>query len=384
MNILLPIVQKIHKAVKDKYYDDISELTPKSLKKDTELPIWEAKDENGEVLFYRIIAGNNKYLKPSYSTAIAVHGHTNKKIHVTQSGLEYTFFNEDNLMSFLQYLGFRCEVAEEGLFEFCSNPHYGVTLEEIRHQKLIPTGRKSEKFDSLLFNDYAVSVSDDFKSYPKKLKQIAQLRNELGRLMFTSANLENTQWWLYLHGYQRHKIEVDKINTWPLVKLVLTFGEINQEGDLFVKLDNTGIEHYDYIGTVDFQSSRTEILVINLNTIPYYGRQLNLKIHIGTGEGNIFLGQYLNYESDNHIISGTIVLERIKNEIEPEPKVYYIDNLNECESEYLNDVEDISCYILEYLHDRVKNFRRTPLRSGHDLHGLKKWLDTRKKEDAEK
>lgn len=214
------------------------------------------------------------------------------------------------------------------------------------------------------------------KSKKGALPELSAPMNTPLRILAEKAPLlENTNFWFFFYGYDLFQGLGNRDGHWPLVKLLLTFTGSNGL-DIGVKITNTGDpEHHHYIGKTDFEHSSDSVLVINCRTDPGYTRQLNIKLHIGTARGNIFLGQYLNYESDGRIISGNIIVQRIPDGIPLTPTVHRIPPLTGDNKIYTADYEGVDKSIIQYLHNKKINFRRNPLRAGHELHSLAEWLE---------
>lgn len=366
MYIVLVVGEEILKAAKNKFYIEAKELSKRPLDINKADPFWRAEDKNdGESLFTKLIA-KGKNLSPVYlNNQIFYKGRSDNSGKTEH----YVPIKNDYLIAFLEYLELLEGTLEERVIQFCRDK--SIDSKIIEYQEVLLSEKEKIRSSE---NEY---ISFD------NIKKIKELRKDLGKLMFKSSELPNTKWWFYLHGYTRHKLIREAKNTWPLVKLILIIEDINQDGDIIVRLENTGIEHYDYIGSIDFFES--EILVMNLNTVPYLGRQLNVKVHVGTGEGELCFGQYMNFESDDHVISGSLILQKIneRKDLNPQAAVHDIPFLEKDKKEYEEDHSGVSRFILQYLHDKNKNFRRTPLRVGHSLKDLRKWLMTRKEEDDE-
>lgn len=373
VNVLLPIAQELRRKVEEKFFPLVKEsyeLPPKRRKIKEESDnhrFWDAKNKNTGNFFYK--EHIDKESNPSYLYKLLDYLSHNGSLH-SYLNLDYVAIGENYLHAFLDFLEIDGEDLEDKLLSFCEELG-DESKEDKANQSLLP---QSKAKNTKLEDD--IPLQDSIR--------IAELRTELTRLMYKHTQLFNTKWWFYLYGYDKHRLKSEKANTWTLVKLVMSIGELDETGNVEIRIDNTGVEHYDYVGGIDFQGSRTEVLVINLFTMPYLGRQLNIKLHVGNGEGDLFLGQYLNYESDNHIISGSVVLQKInqRKTINPEPAVYKIKNLEKGE-QYEEDIEGVSRFILQYLQNKKQNFRRTPLRVAHSLLGLKSWLKTRREENDE-
>jgi hypothetical protein len=153
----------------------------------------------------------------------------------------------------------------------------------------------------------------------KRLEQIRILQKFIERkpesniaktLVKTSIynRFKNTKWFLYFYGYTKVGHSTDP-NFWKLVRLTLEFDKTLSGGNLGIIIDNTADEdHRNYLGKTNFQNSTDKVLVMNFRT-EEKERDLNIKFNVSNLEGNIFEGQYLNYEpKPGRIISGTILM----------------------------------------------------------------------------
>lgn len=360
MYLVKSAINSLYNAVKNKFLEQVFSQTGK--KDYGEKPLWEEKDISGEQ-FFRLFITEDPEIKPEYLSGLANNFRHKKPkpISLKKDGetysTEYITCADNALDAYLSFLRYSYGSLEKRLSKFLSQNLNDID-QELQNQ-IRQNPAKSDSVNKTKLLDY---------------------RKKISSLMYASI-LENTEWWFYFYGYDKHRIIEPNQDKWSLVKLLLRFNKVNDDA-LSVEIINTDTpEHYSYEGEVDFLGSKTEIIVINLRTVPFLARQLNIKLNVGSGDGEIFLGQYLNYESDNHIISGTVVLERIDtDEINnPEPAVHSIP----IKDKYTEDIDGISRYILQYLHDKKQNFRRTPNRAGHNLEGLRKWLETRDAEDMQ-
>ncbi|WP_375447219.1 hypothetical protein [uncultured Fibrella sp.] len=136
----------------------------------------------------------------------------------------------------------------------------------------------------------------------------------------------SSNWYLYFYGYETLHEQVNREKSWPLVRLRLQFRTLIGQKDLSVTITNTeNRKHYHYRGRTDVEVSTNKVLVINLRTTERTPtRQLNIKLLIDGAWGNLFVGQYSNYEADtSRIISGDLILEQAK-EVNPVPYTFDI------------------------------------------------------------
>ncbi|MEO3404890.1 hypothetical protein AAFN85_13375 [Mucilaginibacter sp. CAU 1740] len=347
MELLLSIAQHMHDLVRERFTKDIiaRELSVPT----SENKFWNIKFED-QLLFHLLIGDFEPvFLRDKVK-------YKSDRRFTVQNKTVLNFALPENLAAYLRYL----EIPGADLPELFDN--------------FLNTLDKDDKEFQLRFLNQDGSLR---KSKSKPLADIEQLLEDKARLLsrLYSPRLLGEKFWFYFYGYEKFKGIQDVSKTWPLVKLLFTFVEMSGI-DMAVSIDNTSdTEHHDYVGKTDFLTSREEVLVINCRTYPDFFRQLNIKIHIGTCDGNIFLGQYMNYESEGRIISGSVLMQKItKSEVLLTPKVHHIPKLKPDEKMFSEDFEGIDKNILQYLHDKKLNFRRTSLRAGHNLATLEKWL----------
>ncbi|GAB3514281.1 hypothetical protein [Emticicia fontis] len=182
------------------------------------------------------------------------------------------------------------------------------------------------------------------------------------------AILKDKKWWFYAYGYNRRLLEnVEK--GWVLLRIIIEFN-ISSDGRIKVKLNNIeSDEHFSYSGEVDFTRSNGTILVVNFTNDHYKNRHLHLIIDIGKGKGEIFLGQYINVDNNRSIISGSVLLQNIPDTATLEQRQPAALSIPD-EERYLEDIDGVSSFILEYFKDENQHFRRTPTNFGYDLKGF--------------
>ncbi|MGF1923717.1 MAG: hypothetical protein ACQUHE_06030 [Bacteroidia bacterium] len=350
MELLLSVAEHLYLSVKNKFEEDIKSLNltiPKS-----ENNFWNIK--HGEVILFHNLIGEFDpcFLRDKVK-------YKSERRYILQSKKIINFGNDEHLFSYLTYLEFEGDDINTAFNNFLDS------LDE------------ADKGFQLSY----LNKKDVTKKIRIPLDDIEQLLEDKAKLLsrLYSPRLLGEKFWFFFYGYEKFKGVGQDEETWPLVKLLFKFPE-NYGIELKVEIDNTfDDEHHDYVGKTDFKTSREEVLVINCRTYPDFFRQLNIKIHIGTGDGGIFLGQYMNYESEGRIISGSILLQRITDEnSDLTPKVHHIPKLTGEQAYYTTDLEGIDKSIIQYLHNKKINFRRTSLRAGHNLHTLERWLKHQK------
>lgn len=195
----------------------------------------------------------------------------------------------------------------------------------------IATDVKKDNKKIIVFN-YKSEIAESFKYleevYPNEAKeginkfvlnyldgQIMQIIKNEGRISNTLEIKENTSlldalsdttWYLYYHEYDNYP----KTRLTIISRLIL---EIVNPGQVFLYEKKHAL---DFIGSIDLSSSTNSIIVINLETknskLAIKKLQLRVIIQEGVLDNSIFLGQYMDFETGNKIVSGTIVLENVK------------------------------------------------------------------------
>lgn len=188
----------------------------------------------------------------------------------------------------------------------------------------ITTQIRADKKDRILINE-----ESDIASYFEKIKAVYPqednirtfIKNRIepqfevpvpvtSELNEEKSNLINdllgTTWYLYYHEYD---LSPDTHHT-IITRLIL---KINSETDIqiFEKL-----EIHDFRGEIDVKRSIGQsIIIINLDSAHPKSSTKKLQIRIiieeGISSNSIFLGQYIDFESSNIIVSGTIVIENV-------------------------------------------------------------------------
>lgn len=116
----------------------------------------------------------------------------------------------------------------------------------------------------------------------------------------------NTIWYFYYHEYENSP----KTRLTIISRLVLEIVSPNQLY-LYEKSETS-----DFAGSIDLKSSTQSIIVINLETrytnIEFKKLQLRILPLVGVSDNSIILGQYIDGETGNKIVSGTFVMENAK------------------------------------------------------------------------
>ncbi len=169
----------------------------------------------------------------------------------------------------------------------------------------------------------------------------------------------DTQWWLYLYGY-------NSTAKHPIVRLKFFIG--NRVSDfIYVRVENTEEkDHPDYIGYIDIRYSTKHFIVCNLRTLTN-NRFLHIKFNIETERAaEICLGHYSNYD-DNNLISGTLIMQQADERFrEQEPSTYNETNIKDA---------DIPQVIQDYFREKAINYTKTP-RNIFSLDRLANWKDS--------
>ncbi|PSR55788.1 hypothetical protein AHMF7605_20940 [Adhaeribacter arboris] len=356
MELLVSVASKLYDQVKAKFEKDIKQRTSKLSNNklpDTEEAIWNYPN-NTQSLFRELIGD----FEPLYLRN-KVKYKTERRYKKSGEAL-LNFSRPDKLTAFLIYLDYQGEDLKDKLNAFLETVD---SKERLFHHTHLNQSRPTIK---------AEKPREDVEFY---LEQTAKLLSKR-----YTPRLLGKRFWLYFYGYDKFIYGNDDLpdaaeDKWSLVKVEFAFTDMSGF-DLKVTLTNTGaIEHYNYVGKTDFLTSSEQVLVINCRTEPDLTRQLNIKLHIGTGNGDIFIGQYLNYETEGRIISGSLLLQKIPDaESDIQPKIYRVPNLLPGIKFYTEDFEGVDKNILQYLHDERLNYRRTSIKAGHTLRSLEKWL----------
>jgi hypothetical protein len=345
MQILLSIAQELYERVYKQFSVDIEN---KGLKPPRDITkFWNIEYNNASLFRQAVGDFNPMYLRTKTQFLSKKEGEVRGKPIIV--------INDSSLNYLDAYVGYKGDIEEMfNAFLESINKEDCDFQKRFLNKKEIPKAEPREDIDDLIADG-------------AKLMYKIHARHLIGQ-----------KFWFFFYGYDKFKGLYDENDTWPLVKLLLKFIEIpNSDSIIKVEIDNTDDpEHHDYVGQTDFFTfPRTEILVINCHTYPEYSRQLNIKVHIGSGDGDIFLGQYLNYESEGRIISGSVLMQKIVDEnIDLEPRVYHVNKLKNNER-YTEGIGDVDKNILQYMSNKKSNFRRTSLRAGHTLATLERWLN---------
>ncbi|MBD2704706.1 hypothetical protein IC229_28985 [Spirosoma sp. BT702] len=372
LNIVKPLADYLYKVVHRKYTSILSvERIPIPTKVD---PLWRLINGRTNELYFNELIARNSGMPYDYLYKKILHEAPKGVITVTDEiGQEKVYygwgFRDYYLEVLLDFLEIKDGRVVDRFFIFCNDELKSANNDtDYINEEIIKT-----QFDNVwshLQNTNSNSEKVDKEIYNDILQESKKLRS------IYIPKLKNTNWYFYFHDNDANRGEI-KEGAWLLVQLVFKFLE-EQNGDIKVEIINTkGPIHNDYRGRTEFVNSSDNILSIICKTYPFYSRLLNLRLSVGEGDGNLFLGQYLNQETDNHIVSGNFVLEKIEavsSDSDLLPKVYHIPTISE-EDFYKVDHHGISQYIIQYLRDKEKSLRRTPFSKKYNIDGLADWLE---------
>lgn len=321
------------------------------------LPFWRF-EVNKKPLFLTLLKAE-KFMTSSYLRKLKY------AANLGEAGKMFVTVGRDNLFieTYLKYLKYGDGDAEKRMHAFLDTlVNKGISPADIELQKKhigLGNVRFSKRTPVYEHTPHIPSMSSPLKLFKAK-----------------APFLENSNFWFFFYGYDLFQGTALKDGKWPLIRLLLTFK--HSDGlDIVVTLTNTGdSEHHNYIGKTEFDNSSDSVLVITCRTDPGSDRLLTIMLHVGNATGSIFLGQYLHYQGDGRIISGNLVVQRIPKGRIPKPKVIRVPELTGENKVYKSSYQGVDKSILQYLHNKKINFRRNPLRVGHDLPSLAGWLAT--------
>lgn len=161
--------------------------------------------------------------------------------------------------------------------------------------------------------------------------------------------LENTDWYYYRFDYKNEE------KPQSIMRMVFRIGQMLENGDLEIELIANSSTFSDYAGTISRSDSNDKILICRLSTKKVGAKLKVLMFHIEPRfKSQIYLGQYLEYDDDHHIMSGTILIEKTSHtrEMDLGSKVFHYGS-KEMEAE-------IDPNIQYYFEDKYMNFTKTP------------------------
>lgn len=205
-------------------------------------------------------------------------------------------------------------------------------------------------------------------------QQVAERTNSSRRYVHPLNNLldgyfKNTDWWLYFYGYEKGKRSSKR--PYSLVRLIFQIQERDPEDiskyQLYIQNTEKHKEHIDYVGSIDLAYSSESILVCNLRNIRG-NKQLHMKFNVDKTGNELYLGQYMNFEEGDEIISGSVLLHKIPEADRETAKPISI---------HFNDHkirEVVPSAIIRYFSNRGLSYRKT--KAGvYSLAELQKWKD---------
>lgn len=206
------------------------------------------------------------------------------------------------------------------------------------------------------------------KALPKKQPHHLMENN----FKFKLQVLENTDWHYYRFDYKNEG------KPQSIRRMVFRIGKMLENGDLEASLIAGNDTFSDYTGRISSRDSNDKILICRLSTKDVGAKLKVLMFHIDPRiKAKLYLGQYLEYDDDYHIMNGTIVIEKLpsSNFVDLESKVFRYG------SKEMNDMVDPT--IQDYFEDKYLNFTKTP--TGISTHyDFKNWLDKKRSEREKK
>jgi hypothetical protein len=231
--------------------------------------------------------------------------------------------------------------------------------------------------------------------------QFKDITNNLNKREDKPINdLFGTTWYLYYHEYE----VAPSTRQTVISRLVL---RINSESDicLFEKWPN-----HDFKGGIDLERSGHSNIIMNFESIhpsrPSKKLQIRLIIEEGISQDSIFFGQYIDFESTNVIVSGTIVIEnvlgcRLPKTTESKENQLLVSNSRYFKKRKIDFSDDeaydvvmvklayycgwekyIPKYIAYYLTDKWMNHHKTKsISPGSNLEKLGYWLKGQQKKE---
>lgn len=220
-----------------------------------------------------------------------------------------------------------------------------------------------------------ISVFEDFAKYCGVNEDIflEEISEKIEEKNIKSANLKfnklvNTQWELFIYNYK-----IRATDTPGIVRLILRINKKKKNNNINVVLENVEGEN-SFTGEIINNEYNNNILFLSLNTEDK-SKNLTIIFNVSASfepKNNIFLGQYIDNEEANEIISGTVLLKRIDDPgSDILPKRFKLGT---------KDIDDIDETIIEFLKYKILNFTKTPT-AKYNLADLKAWIDDERKNE---
>ncbi|MEZ4991748.1 MAG: hypothetical protein R2824_15105 [Saprospiraceae bacterium] len=216
------------------------------------------------------------------------------------------------------------------------------------------------------------SISNEEETLLKKPSR----KNNGKRFEDKLKTLENTVWYYYRFDYK------NEAKPQSIKRLIFKIGKMLEDGDLEISLIASSEIFSDYAGRISKSVSNDKILICRLSTTNVGAKLKVLMFHIEPRfKSQIYLGQYLEYDDDYQIMSGTIIIEKISDsgKVRPVPKDFYYG------SQEMK--EEIDVNIQYYFEDKYLNFTKSPtgISTPYDLQDwMKRKRSEREKENPAK
>lgn len=207
---------------------------------------------------------------------------------------------------------------------------------------------------------------EDASAKPQENNSSRKMDDVLGQRL---RKLENTYWYFYRYNFKKLKNEPHGI-----FRMVLRFGKMLSNGDIEVSLITGSKIFADYSGWIIKRESNPSILVCRLTTKDSSAKLKVLMFHIDPRiKSQVYLGQYLEYDDTYSLMSGTVVIEKIKDtsNLDLSSKIFTYGT-----PEMLEQVDENIRY---YFEEKNLNFTKSPtgISTSYDF---ERWLEEKREE----
>lgn len=175
--------------------------------------------------------------------------------------------------------------------------------------------------------------------------------------------LEHTDWYYYQFDHKNQR------KAKSILRKVLRIGRMLENGDLEIELIAQSDTFSDYAGRISKSDSNEKILICRLSTKDIGAKLKTLMFHIDPRvKSKIYLGQYLEYDDNYSIMSGTLLISKIpdSNEISLGSRSFVYG------SEEMD--KEVPPAIRQYFEDKNLNFTESPTGIS-TFYDLTNWLE---------